>query len=95
MNVGQLTSLTVWVRSRTAQACHTLSCMYFVQDKRTEFSVVIKIKGNPPRPWRWEIYRVGRSKAIAQSSQFFSTVSVAKKAGDRALTEPFKKQLML
>jgi hypothetical protein len=69
--------------------------MYFVQDKRTEFSVVIKIRGKPPRPWRWGIYRAGRSKAIAQSSEFFSTVSVAKRAGDQALTELFEKQLIL
>jgi hypothetical protein len=69
--------------------------MYFVQDKRTEFSVVIKIRGKLPRPWRWEISRAGRSKAIAQSSECFSTVSAAKKAGDRALTELFEKQLIL
>jgi hypothetical protein len=33
-------------------------------------------------------------KAIAQSSEFFSTVSAAKKAGDRALTELFENQLI-
>ena len=72
-----------------------LRCMYFVQDKQTDFSVVIKIRGKLPSPWRWEIYRAGHSRAIAQSSEFFSTVSGAKKAGDRALTELFEKQLIL
>jgi hypothetical protein len=71
-----------------------LRCMYFVQDKQTDFSVVIKIRGKLPNPWRWEIYRAGHSRAIAQSSEFFSTVSAAKKAGDRALAELFENQLI-
>jgi hypothetical protein len=78
---GQLTSLTVSVHSRAAEVCHMLRCMYFVQDKQTDFSVVIKIRGKLPNPWRWEIYRAGHSRAIAQSSEFFSTVSAAKKSG--------------
>ena len=36
----------------------------------------------------------GYSRAIAQSSEFFSTVSAAKKAGDRALAELFENQLI-
>jgi hypothetical protein len=67
--------------------------MYFVQDKQTDFSVVIKIRGKLPSPWRWEIYRSGHSRAFAQSSEFFSTASAAKKAGDRALAELFEKHL--
>jgi hypothetical protein len=69
--------------------------MYFVQDKQTDFSVVIKFRGKLPCPWRWEIYCAGHSRAIAQSAQFFSTVSAAKKAGDSALAELFEKQLIL
>jgi hypothetical protein len=71
-----------------------LRCMYFVQDKQTDFSVVIKMRGKLPNPWRWEIYCAGHSRAIAQSSEWFSTVSAAKKAGDRALSELFEKQLI-
>ena len=66
--------------------------MYFTQGKQTDFSVVIKSKAEPLNPWRWEIYRVGRSSAVARSSDFIPTVSVAKKAGDRALAELFEKQ---
>jgi hypothetical protein len=65
--------------------------MYFTQGKRTDFSVVIKSRGKPPNPWRWEIYRAGRSSAVGQSSEFFATVSAAKKAGERALAELFEK----
>jgi hypothetical protein len=65
--------------------------MYFTLDKRTDFSVVIKSRGRPPNPWSWEIYRAGHSRAAAQSSEFFATVSAAKKAGERALAELFEK----
>ena len=65
--------------------------MYFTLDKQTDFSVVIKIRGKPPNPWRWEIYRAGHSRAAAQSSEFFATVSAAKKAGERALAKLFEK----
>jgi hypothetical protein len=65
--------------------------MYFTPGKRTDFSVVIKSRGKPPNPWRWEIYRAGRSSAVGQSSEFFATVSAAKKAGERALAELFEK----
>ena len=28
------------------------------------FSVVVKHRAPPPKPWRWEIYRVGRNSPI-------------------------------
>ena len=68
-----------------------INCMNFVYDKQTDFSVVIKSRGKPPNPWRWEIYRAGRSSAVGQSSEFFATVSAAKKAGEQALAELFEK----
>jgi hypothetical protein len=64
--------------------------MYFTLDKRTDFSVVIKSRGRPPNPWRWEIYCAGHPRAAAQSSEFFATVTAAKKAGERALAEFFE-----
>jgi hypothetical protein len=65
--------------------------MSFIKTKQTDFSVVIKNRGKPPRPWKWEIYRAGQSSAVAQSFEFFATASAAKKAGDRALAEMFEK----
>jgi hypothetical protein len=93
-NLGQLTNLTVCGYSRAASACHMINCMNFVYDKQTDFSVVIKSRGKPPNPWRWEIYRAGHSRPVTQSIEFFSTVSAAKKAGDRALAELFKMHLI-
>ena len=68
--------------------------MHFEQNKQTDFSVVIKSRGKPRTPWRWEIYRAGHSKAVAHSPEFFSTMSAAKKAGDRALVELFERHLI-
>jgi hypothetical protein len=55
----------------------------------TDYSVVVKNRAPPPHPWRWEIYRAGRSSAIGQSPVFFQTMVAANKAGKVAL-----KQLM-
>ena len=63
----------------------------FTQNEWTDFSVVVKSRRKPPNPWRWEIYRAGRSSAIAQSSEFFPTMAAANKAGKEALAELFKK----
>jgi hypothetical protein len=64
--------------------------MYFIPGKRIDFSVVIKSRARLPKPWRWEIYRAGRSSAVAHSVELFATVSAAKKAGERALAEFFE-----
>jgi hypothetical protein len=55
----------------------------------TDYSVVVKHRADPPNPWRWEIYRAGRSSAIDLSPNFFQTMAGASKAGKTAL-----KQLM-
>jgi hypothetical protein len=50
-----------------------------------DYSVVVKNRGNPPDPWRWEIYRAGRSSAIKQSLVYFHTMALANRAGKEAL----------
>jgi hypothetical protein len=57
----------------------------------TDFSVVVKSRGKPPNPWKWEIYRAGRLSAVEQSSVFFPTMAAASKAGKEALAQLFKK----
>jgi hypothetical protein len=73
-----------------ARAGVTLVGMYG-RDKRIDFSVVVKSRGKLPNPWRWEIYRAGRSTAVAQSSLFFTTMTAAKTAGKQALADLFRK----
>jgi hypothetical protein len=62
----------------------------FTKNERIDFSVAIKSRGKPPNPWRWEIYRAGRSSAIAQSPEFFSTMAAANRAGKEALAALIK-----
>ena len=50
-----------------------------------DFSVVVKNRGRPPSPWKWEIYRAGRKRPIKQSEVYFSKVTEANRAGRKAL----------
>ena len=60
-----------------------------------DFSVVVKIRSNPPKPWRWEIYRAGCRSPIDQSVEFFATVGEATRAGKKALQLFLSKYLLL
>ena len=53
----------------------------------TDYSVVVKNRGIPPQPWRWEIYRAGKSNPIGRSTIFFHTMAAANKAGKAALKQ--------
>ena len=53
--------------------------------EQTDYSVVVKNRARPPTPWRWEIYRAGRSSPIEQSLVYFQTMVAANKAGKEAL----------
>jgi len=53
----------------------------------TDYSVVVKNRGSPPSPWKWEIYRAGKSNPIGQSPVFFHTMAAANKAGKAALKQ--------
>jgi hypothetical protein len=50
-----------------------------------DFSVVVKNRASPPKPWRWEIYRAGRNSPIKQSLIFFELATEANRAGKLAL----------
>jgi hypothetical protein len=50
-----------------------------------DFSVVVKRRGPPAKPWRWEIYRAGRNSAIECSEVFFATMTEASRRGQAAL----------
>ena len=56
-----------------------------------DYSLTIKNKGRPPKPWRWEIYTAGKSKPVRQS-EFFETMSEATRMGKIALVELRAKQ---
>lgn len=50
-----------------------------------DFSVVVKNRAPPPKSWRWEIYRAGRSSPIEHSKDFFESMTEANRAGKVAL----------
>ena len=50
-----------------------------------DFAVTVKHRGQPPRPWRWEIHRAGRASAIRTSEACFETMTEASRAGKKAL----------
>jgi hypothetical protein len=50
-----------------------------------DFSVVIKNRAPPPRAWRWEIYRAGRSSPVECSAVYYETAMAANQAGKQAL----------
>ncbi len=53
--------------------------------EHTDFSVVVKNRARPPKPWRWEIYRAGRTSPVDHSEVYFESMSEASRAGKAAL----------
>ena len=49
-----------------------------------DYTLAIKNKGQPSKPWRWEIYLAGKTKPL-QQSECFVTMSEATRAGKAAL----------
>jgi hypothetical protein len=65
-----------------------ISMMDKRQFDRADYSVVVKTRAPPPKAWRWEIYRAGNARPIAQSSV---TVVAAREAGKEALNKLLEK----
>ena len=53
--------------------------------EHSDFSVVVKNRAPLPKPWRWEIYRAGRSSPIEHSAIYFESMTEANRAGKTAL----------
>jgi hypothetical protein len=53
--------------------------------EQDDFSVVVKNRARPPKPWRWEIYRAGRTSPIEHSQVYFESMAEANRAGKAAL----------
>jgi hypothetical protein len=55
--------------------------------EQADFSVVVKNRARPPKPWRWEIYRAGRTSPIDHSEVYFESMTEANRAGKAALKQ--------
>jgi hypothetical protein len=53
--------------------------------ERTDYSVVVRQSGDHLKPWKWEIYRAGRSSPIKHSSVYFDTMTKATREGKEEL----------
>jgi len=50
-----------------------------------DYSFVVKRRGNPEKPWQWEIYCAGRSAPVERSPGSFERMAEAAKEGKKAL----------
>jgi hypothetical protein len=57
-----------------------------------DYSFVVKRRGNPQKPWRWEIYCGGKSAPVERSPGFFESMAAAAKEGKTALEYFLAKQ---
>jgi len=57
-----------------------------------DYSFAVKRRGNPPKPWRWEIYCAGKAVPIERSPAFFESMAEAAKEGKKALAHLLAKQ---
>jgi hypothetical protein len=57
-----------------------------------DYSFVIKRRGSPPKPRRWEIYRAGTAVPIERSPVLFESMAEAAKEGKKALAHLLAKQ---
>jgi hypothetical protein len=55
------------------------------QFDRADYSFVVKRRGSPQKPWRWEIYCAGKSAPVERSPVFFESMAEAAKEGKKAL----------
>ena len=69
-------------------------CANAEKDAEYDYTLAIKNKGRPPKPWRWEIYLAGKSKPVRQS-EFLETMSEAARTGKAALAEVRAKRAAL
>lgn len=58
----------------------------------TDYSVVVKLRGVQPKPWRWEIYCAGKPGAVARSPDYFESMSAAAREGKKALANLLARQ---
>jgi hypothetical protein len=52
-----------------------------------DYSVVVKLRADPPTPWKWEIYCAGKRLPVERSETFFASSGAAHSAGEKALTQ--------
>jgi len=75
---------SIGLKFETFQHHPRLTVMISERDP-TDYSFVVKRRGSPPKAWRWEIYRAGKSDPVKRSTMLFETMAEAAREGKRAL----------
>lgn len=57
----------------------------------SDYSVVVKSRAKPPKPWRWEIYCAGKRQPVQRSEHFFESRAEASATGKQALARLLEK----
>ena len=76
--------IDVWGPFETLDGQHRLYGMHYEEFDPTDYSVVVKLRGNLPKAWKWEIYRACRCGPLQSSPVFFESMAVAAKEGKKA-----------
>lgn len=58
-----------------------------------DYSFAVKRRANPPKPWRWEIYRAGKSVPEECSPVVFESMAAATREGKKALAQLLAKRV--
>lgn len=59
-----------------------------------DYAMVVKLRAEPPNPWKWEIYCAGKRLPVEQSESRFASMGAARSAGKLALTQLIAKLSM-
>jgi hypothetical protein len=57
-----------------------------------DYSLAVKLRGSPPKLWRWEIYCACKAAPVERSLICFESMSEAAKAGKKALANLLAKR---
>ena len=58
-----------------------------------DYSFAVKRRANLPKPWRWEIYRAGKSVPEECSLVVFESMAAATREGKKALAQLLAKRV--
>jgi hypothetical protein len=71
--------------SRLGTAALSLRSVARGEFNPADYSLAVKRRGGPAKPWRWEIYCPCKTVPVERSSIFFESMAEAAKEGKKAL----------
>jgi hypothetical protein len=78
-----VTKASEWIESQSQEYLRSIGKRNGLEP--ADYSFVVKRRGTPQKPWRWEIYCAGKSAPVERSPVFFESMAEAAKEGKKAL----------